>query len=76
MHYIGSNMCKPRKQLARPTGPGTQNVLLPENGTVYEIDGGANAVSRRVRAGKEALSMQLSPAVICHSGCSIATRPR
>jgi len=37
-------------------------VLAPENGTVYEIDGATYAVSRRVRAGNQAVAMQLSPA--------------
>jgi DNA-binding beta-propeller fold protein YncE len=37
-------------------------VLAPENGTVYEIDAAAYAVSRRVRAGSQAVAMQMSPA--------------
>lgn len=36
-------------------------VLAQENGTVYEIDGATYAVSRKVRAGNQALSMRLSP---------------
>jgi hypothetical protein len=36
-------------------------VLAPDAGTVYEIDGIAMAVSRRVRAGNQALAMQMSP---------------
>ena len=37
-------------------------VLAPENGTVYEIDGATYAVSRKVRAGNQAVGMKLSPA--------------
>ena len=36
-------------------------VLAPENGTVYEIDGATYAVSRKARAGNQAVAMQLSP---------------
>jgi DNA-binding beta-propeller fold protein YncE len=35
--------------------------LAPENGTVYEIDAATYAVSRRARAGNQALAMQVSP---------------
>jgi DNA-binding beta-propeller fold protein YncE len=37
-------------------------VLAPENGTVYEIDAATYSVSRRVRAGSQAVAMQMSPA--------------
>jgi len=37
-------------------------VLAPENGTVYEIDVATSSVSRRVRAGSQAVAMQVSPA--------------
>lgn len=37
-------------------------VLAPAAGTVYEIDGVSLSVTRRVRAGNSAASMQLSPA--------------
>jgi DNA-binding beta-propeller fold protein YncE len=36
-------------------------VLAPENGTVYEIDAATYSVSRRVRAGNQAVAMLLSP---------------
>ena len=36
-------------------------VLAPETGTVYEVDGATYAISRKVRAGNQALAMQLSP---------------
>jgi DNA-binding beta-propeller fold protein YncE len=35
--------------------------LAPENGTVYEIEGATYAVSRKVKAGNQAIAMQLSP---------------
>jgi YVTN family beta-propeller protein len=37
-------------------------VLAPENGTVYEIDAGTLAISRRTRAGNAATSLRISPA--------------
>ena len=37
-------------------------VLAPETGTVYEVDGATYAISRKVRAGNQAVGMQLSPA--------------
>jgi DNA-binding beta-propeller fold protein YncE len=37
-------------------------VLAPETGTVYEVDGATYAISRKVRAGNQAVAMQLSPA--------------
>jgi DNA-binding beta-propeller fold protein YncE len=37
-------------------------VLARESGTVYEIDAATYAVSRRTRAGSQAVAMQLSPA--------------
>lgn len=51
----------PAAVLAHPHRPRVY-VLAPENGTVYEIDGATYAVSRRVRAGNQAVAMQLSPA--------------
>jgi YVTN family beta-propeller protein len=36
-------------------------VLAPESGTVYEIDAGPLAVTRRARAGNVAVSMQVAP---------------
>ena len=50
----------PQAVIAHPQRPKVF-VLAPENGTVYEIDGGSNAVSRKVRAGNQAVAMQLSP---------------
>lgn len=50
----------PEAIIAHPRQPKVF-VLAPENGTVYEIDGATYAVSRRVRAGNQALAMQLSP---------------
>ncbi len=35
--------------------------LAPENGSVYEIDGATYAISRKVKAGNQAVAMQLSP---------------
>jgi YVTN family beta-propeller protein len=37
-------------------------VLAPDAGTVYEVDGATYAISRKVRAGNQAVAMQLSPA--------------
>jgi DNA-binding beta-propeller fold protein YncE len=51
----------PAAVLAHPHRPRVF-VLAPENGTVYEVDGGSYAVSRKVRAGNLAVAMQLSPA--------------
>ena len=36
-------------------------VLAPDAGTVYELEAGSLSVSRRVRAGNQALGMQISP---------------
>jgi DNA-binding beta-propeller fold protein YncE len=51
----------PSAVLAHPHRPRVF-VLAPENGTVYEVDGATYAVSRKVRAGNQAVAMQLSPA--------------
>lgn len=51
----------PTAVLAHPHRPRVF-VLAPENGTVYEIDGASYAVSRKVKAGNQAVAMQLSPA--------------
>ena len=50
----------PTAVVAHPKRPRVL-VLAPENGTVYEIDGSTYAVSRRARAGNQAIAMQLSP---------------
>jgi DNA-binding beta-propeller fold protein YncE len=50
----------PAAVIAHPQRPKVF-VLAPENGTVYEIDGGSNTVSRKARAGNQAIAMQLSP---------------
>lgn len=50
----------PQTVLAHPSRPKVF-VLAPENGTVYEIDGASYTVSRRARAGNQAVAMQLSP---------------
>jgi DNA-binding beta-propeller fold protein YncE len=36
--------------------------LAPDAGSVYEVDGASYAVSRKVKAGNQAVAMQLSPA--------------
>jgi DNA-binding beta-propeller fold protein YncE len=36
-------------------------VLAPDTGTVYEVDGATYAISRKVRAGNQAVAMQFSP---------------
>ena len=51
----------PAAVLAHPRRPRVF-VLAPDNGTVYEIDGATYAVSRKVKAGNQAVAMQLSPA--------------
>jgi YVTN family beta-propeller protein len=51
----------PATVLAHPHRPRVL-VLAPENGTVYEVDGATYAVSRKVRAGNQAVAMQFSPA--------------
>lgn len=51
----------PQTVLAHPHRPKVF-VLAPETGTVYEIDGASYSVSRRVRAGNQAVAMQMSPA--------------
>lgn len=59
-----------RKQIALDGAPSTVLphpkltkvfVLAPETGTVYEIDGIDMAVSRRARAGNQAVQIQMSP---------------
>jgi len=50
----------PSTVLAHPTRPRVL-VLAPETGTVYEVDGATYAVSRKVRAGNQAVAMQFSP---------------
>ena len=51
----------PEFVLAHPHRPKVF-ALAPENGTVYEIDGGSYSVSRRVRTGNQSVAMQFSPA--------------
>jgi len=51
----------PAAVLAHPHRPRVF-VLTPDNGTVYEIDDAAYAVSRKARAGNQAVAMRLSPA--------------
>ena len=50
----------PSAVLAHPHRPRVL-VLAPEAGTVYEVDGATYAISRKVRAGNQAVAMQLSP---------------
>jgi DNA-binding beta-propeller fold protein YncE len=50
----------PSSVLPHPSAPRVF-VLAPENGVVYDIDAGALAVSRRVRAGNSAVQMQFAP---------------
>ena len=49
----------PSQVVAHPNKPKAL-VLAPESGTVYEIDAATLAVSRRVRAGNDALGMRLA----------------
>ena len=51
----------PAAVLAHPHRPRVL-VLAPDTGTVYEVDGATYAVSRKVRAGNQAVAMQFSPA--------------
>ncbi len=50
----------PSQVLAHPTGKSRVYALAPNAGTVYEIDSGALAVSRRAKAGGQAISMQMA----------------
>jgi YVTN family beta-propeller protein len=50
----------PSAVLAHPHRPRVL-VLAPDAGIVYEVDGATYAISRKVRAGNQALAMQLSP---------------
>jgi DNA-binding beta-propeller fold protein YncE len=50
----------PAAVVAAPKEPKVY-VLAPETGTVYEIEAGALAVTRRVRVGRQAAAMQCSP---------------
>ena len=55
-------------------------VLAPETGTVYEIDAGPLAVTRRARAGNRAVSMLISPAkdalwVLCRDPAALVELP-
>jgi DNA-binding beta-propeller fold protein YncE len=50
----------PSAVLAHPHRPRVL-VLAPDAGTVFEVDGATYAISRKVRAGNQAISMQLSP---------------
>jgi DNA-binding beta-propeller fold protein YncE len=50
----------PSAVLAHPHRPRVF-ALAPENGSVYEVDGATYAISRKVKAGNQAISMQLSP---------------
>lgn len=48
--------------MAHPKGDPTAYVLAPEAGTVYEVETGKLAVSRRVKAGSQAVCMRMAPA--------------
>lgn len=50
----------PSLVLSHPQGRPRVYVLAPNAGTVYEIDSGALAVSRRAKAGSQAVSMQMA----------------
>lgn len=50
----------PSSVLAHPAGH-KAFVLAPQGGVVYEIDAGSRSVSRRVRAGNEAVAMRITP---------------
>jgi hypothetical protein len=52
----------PTAVLAHPKGDPSAYVLAPDAGTVYEIEMGRLVVSRRAKAGGQAISMQMSPA--------------
>lgn len=49
----------PTTVIAHPKGLPKVYVLAPDAGTVYEIESGAMAVSRRARAGNQAIAMQM-----------------
>jgi YVTN family beta-propeller protein len=50
----------PSLVLSHPQGLPRVYVLAPNAGTVYEIDSGAMAVSRRAKAGNQAIAMQMA----------------
>jgi YVTN family beta-propeller protein len=50
----------PTVAMAHPQGAPRVYVLAPNAGTVYEIDSGAMAVSRRAKAGNQAIAMQMA----------------
>jgi len=50
----------PSLVLSHPHGRPRAYVLAPNAGTVYEIDSGALKVSRRAKAGNQAISMQMA----------------
>lgn len=50
----------PTLVLSHPKGMPRVYVLAPNGGTVYEIDSGALAVSRRAKAGNQAVAMQMA----------------
>jgi YVTN family beta-propeller protein len=50
----------PTTVLAHPKGQPKVYVLAPDAGVVYEIESGAMAVSRRARAGNQAVAMQMA----------------
>lgn len=50
----------PTEVLAHPKGLPTVYVLAPDAGTVYEIASGTLAVSRRAKAGHQAVAMQMA----------------
>jgi DNA-binding beta-propeller fold protein YncE len=49
----------PEQVVAHPRQPKAY-VLAPRNGTVYEVEAGADSISRRARAGNEAVAMRIS----------------
>ena len=50
----------PTTVIAHPHGRPKVYVLAPDAGTVYEIESGALAVSRRAKAGNQAVAMQMA----------------
>src|SRR5262249_19146790 len=67
---VDLNRFRPRKPIALDAAPSAvlahrsapkAFVLAPESGTVYEIDVGSLAVTRRARGGNIAAGMQISP---------------
>jgi len=50
----------PSLAIAHPQGRPRVYVLAPNAGTVYEIDSGVMAVSRRAKAGNQAMAMQMA----------------